>query len=80
MRGGHDGKEMMLEAQLRILEFGSRMKNLSSKASEEFTGGNGTSGEQKSCRYRRKTERTRSDVVLMFHLSKSEELFASVQQ
>jgi len=40
-----------LAAQARMLEFGRRRKGLGALVSQdELTGGNGASGEQKSCR------------------------------
>lgn len=55
LRGGQDGQELALEAQVRMLEFGRRTKGPGGVLSQdEFTGGNGASGEQKSCRFKDK--------------------------
>lgn len=50
VRGGHDGKELVLADQVSILEFGKGRKGPDSEAQDVFTGGNGISGEQKSCK------------------------------
>lgn len=52
LSGGHDGKSLALEAQARRLEFGCGTKGpegLADHTPDEFTGGKGASGEQKSC-------------------------------
>ena len=52
LSGGHDGKSLALEAQARRLEFGWGMKGpegLADHNPDEFKGGKGASGEQKSC-------------------------------
>lgn len=52
LSGGHDGKSLALEAQARRLEFGCGTKGpegFADHAPDEFTGGKGSSGEQKSC-------------------------------
>lgn len=54
-RGGHDKKELALEAQLRTLESVRGMNGPLSRAQDVFTGGNGASGEQKSCRFKGQT-------------------------
>lgn len=61
VRGGQDEKELALEAQVRILELGRRLKGLGALPNQvwdEFTGGNGASGEQKSCRWKEKVKYT----------------------